>query len=245
MEEGSEALSLQSSYPPLRPNFRFSLPFVISHFFYSFQNCSAADYHSVLADGVLAKAKRINRHTSMDCRDMIWYVTHHLLCRISYFYHIPYYIQHTKHTNTGQLKWIELLIKQTGWIDKERNNFMTLLYVVANRELMALMPGLRITLMSLLEQTQDQLLQPCLLPHIPLLILLHMHPKQILLHLHPKQMLLQMHPKQIVPVKQKRSQGSTRSMVRQSFVGIKPLSIPGTVKLCERKRKSKKGSVRS
>ena len=39
--------------------------------FYSFQNCSAADYHSVLADGVLAKAKRINRHTSMDCRDMI------------------------------------------------------------------------------------------------------------------------------------------------------------------------------
>ena len=111
---------------------------------------------------------------------------------------------------------------------------MTLLYAVANRELMALMPGLRITLMSLLEQAQGQLLQPCLQPHIPLLILLQMHPKQIL---------LQMHPKQIVPSKQKRSQSSTRSMARQSFKREKPLTT-GTVKLYERKRKSKKGSVR-
>ena len=90
---------------------------------------------------------------------------------------------------------------------------------------MALMPGLQINLISWRAQAQGQLLQPCLQPHIHFLM-------------------IQMDPEQIVPAKQKISKNSTMSMAWKYLLRKKTLLKQGTLKMCERERKSKK-SVRS
>ena len=110
------------------------------------------------------------------------------------------------------------ILESWGELTREKTILWFLLYAVANRDLMALMPGLQITLISLRAQAQGQLLQPFLQPHIHFLM-------------------LQMDPQQIVLAKQKISRSSTLSMARKYLQRKKTLFKPGTLRLCEWERK--------
>ena len=110
------------------------------------------------------------------------------------------------------------ILESWGELTREKTILWFLLYAVANRDLMALMPGLQITLISLRAQAQGQLLQPFLQPHIHFLV-------------------LQMDPQQIVLAKQKISSSSTLSMARKYLQRKKTLFKPGTLRLCEWERK--------